>query len=174
MFRAPLGAYEGHVSSSLSLTLSRREGGPLTCAPSAAAVAGNGGPLSYSLRSPARWRKQLRRITWVLGAVRDTDVQMAGVQQFLPDSASAEERAGVERLLLRLAQRRQALQGPVVKALERFAASQLPEEMKERLKQMVSQSEPYGIDGPGRYVYRQTRKGILKRLNAFEAYAPYI
>jgi CHAD domain-containing protein len=99
---------------------------------------------------------------------------MACVQQFLHDSASPKEQAGVERLLLRLEQRRQALQGPVVKALERFAARQLAEEMEERLMQVVSQSEAYGVDGPGRRVYRQTRKGILKRLNAFVAYAPYV
>jgi CHAD domain-containing protein len=122
----------------------------------------------------ARWRKQLRRVTRALGAARDTDVQMACVQQFLHDSASPEEHAGVERLLLRLEQRRQAQQGAVVKALERFAARQLGEEMEERLKQVVSQSESYGVDVPGRRVYRQTRKGILKRLNAFEAYAPYV
>jgi CHAD domain-containing protein len=129
---------------------------------------------SLSRQTCARWRKQLRRITRVLGAVRDTDVQMACVQQFLHDSASAEERAGVERLLLRLEQRRQALQGPVVKAMERLAASQLAEAMEERLKQVASQNEAYGVDVPGRRVYRQTRKGILKRLNAFEAYAPYV
>jgi hypothetical protein len=33
--------------------LSRGEGGTLNCAPSADAVAGNGRPLSYSLRSPS-------------------------------------------------------------------------------------------------------------------------
>jgi hypothetical protein len=32
----------------LTLTLSRREGGPLNCAPSADAVAGNGRPLSWA------------------------------------------------------------------------------------------------------------------------------
>jgi CHAD domain-containing protein len=130
--------------------------------------------ISLSRQTCARWRKQLRRVTRVLGAVRDTDVQMACVQQFLHDSASAEERAGVERLLLRLEQQRQALQGPVVKALERLAARQLAEEMEERLKRVASQSASYGVDVPGRYVYRQTGKGILKRLNAFEAYAPYV
>jgi CHAD domain-containing protein len=129
---------------------------------------------ALSRQTCARWRKQLRRVTRSLGAARDTDVQMAWVQQFLHDSASAEEQAGVERLLLRLEQRRQALQEPVVKALERFAARQLAEEMEERLKQVVSESESYGVDVPGRRVYRRTRKAILKRLNAFEAYAPYV
>jgi CHAD domain-containing protein len=122
----------------------------------------------------ARWRKQLRRVTRALGAARDTDVQIAYVYQFLHDRASAEEQTGVERVLLRLEQRRQALQAPVVKALERFSARQLAEEMEERLNQVVSQSESYGVDMPGRRVYRRTRKGILKRLNAFAAYAPYV
>ena len=129
---------------------------------------------ALSRQTCARWRTQLRRVTRALGAARDTDVQMACVQQFLHDSASAEERAGVERLLLRLAQRRQAVQGPVVKALERWAASQLAEEMAAQLTQVASQSASYGVDVPGRRVYRQIGKGILKRLNAFEAYAPYV
>jgi CHAD domain-containing protein len=129
---------------------------------------------ALSRQTCTRWRKQLRRLTRALGAARDTDVQIACVQQFLHDSAGVEEQAGVERLLLRLEQRRQALQGPVVEALERFAARQLAEEMEERLAQVVSQSESYGVDVPGRRVYRRTRKGILKCLNAFEAYAPYI
>src|SRR5262249_29242848 len=129
---------------------------------------------ALSRQTCARWRKRLRRVTRVLGAVRDTDVQMAWLQQFVHDSASAEEHAGVERLLLRLAQRRQDLQGPVVKAVERFAARQCIEEMEERLQQVASQSASYGVDVPGRRVYRQIGKGILKRLNAFEAYAPYV
>ncbi len=129
---------------------------------------------SLSRQTWARWRKQLRRVTRTLGAARDTDVQIACVQQFLHGRASAEEHAGVARLLLRLEQRRQVLQGPVIKALERFTARQLTEEMEERLKQVASESEAYGVDMAGRRVYRHTRKGILKRLNAFEAYAPYV
>jgi CHAD domain-containing protein len=112
--------------------------------------------------------------TRVLGAARDPNVQIVCVRQFLHDSASAKEHGGVERLLLRLEQRRQELQGPVVKALERLAASRLAEEIEERLNQVASQSELYGVDAPGRAVYRQIRQGILKHLNALEAYAPYV
>src|SRR5262249_44369419 len=107
---------------------------------------------ALSRQTCARWRTQLRRVTRALGAARDTDVQMACVQQFVHDSASGEERAGVERLLLRLAQRRRAVQGPVVKALERWVASQLAEEMAAQLTQVASQSASYGVDVPGRRV----------------------
>src|SRR5262245_5062960 len=87
---------------------------------------------ALSRRTCMRWRKQLRRLTRALGAARDTDVQIACVQQFMHDSANTEEQIGVERLLLRLEQRRQAQQEPVIKALERFAARQLAAEMDER------------------------------------------
>src|SRR5262245_41500249 len=122
---------------------------------------------ALSRQTCARWRTQLRRVTRALGAARDTDVQMACVHQFVHDRARAEAQAGGERLLLRLAQRRQAQQGPVVTALECFAARQLAAEMEERLKEVARQSASYGVDVPGRRVYRQTRQGILKRLDAF-------
>src|SRR5215470_19289049 len=57
-----------------------------------------------------RWQKQLRHLTRGLGKARDTDVQITCVQHFLDQEASTYERPGVERLLLRLQQRRQALQ----------------------------------------------------------------
>ena len=121
-----------------------------------------------------RWRKQLRRLTRALGAARDTDVQIACVQRFLDHHASAQERPGVERLLLRLQQQRQALQGPVVQALERFVASQLPEEMIQTLIQLSHDSQSSGADMPGRYVYRKTRKAMRARLKALQAYTPYV
>jgi CHAD domain-containing protein len=121
-----------------------------------------------------RWRKQLRRLTRALGAARDTDVQLAWVQRFLDQEASAQERPGVERLLLRLQQRRQALQEPVLEALDRFVASGLSEEMEHRLTQLAKASRAAGVATPRHYVYRQTGKVIRDRLTALLAYAPYV
>lgn len=121
-----------------------------------------------------RWRKQLRRLTRALGEARDTDVQIAGVQRFLDQEASAQERPGVERLLLRLQQRRQALQRSVLEALDRFVASRLTEEMEQALTQLAHASRASGVDTPGHYVYRQTGTAIRARLKALQAYAPYV
>ena len=66
-----------------------------------------------SRKACERWRKQLRRLTRALGEVRDTDVKIACVEHFLEHDASLQERPGGERILLRLQQQRQALQGPV-------------------------------------------------------------
>ena len=69
--------------------------------------------LCLSRKTCDRWRKQLRRLTRALGEARDTDVQIACVEQVLEQQASREERPGLERLRLRLQQRRRALQAPV-------------------------------------------------------------
>jgi CHAD domain-containing protein len=121
-----------------------------------------------------RWRKQLRCLTRALGGVRDTDVQIACVEDFLEHQASLEERPGIERLLLRLQQRRHALREPVETALERFTARHLAEEMEQTLMHLVSVSQASGAALPGPYVYRKIRKAVQTRLQAFEMYAPYV
>ncbi len=121
-----------------------------------------------------RWRKQLRRLTRALGEVRDIDVQIGCVEHVLEQQASLEERPGLERLLLRLQQRRHALHEPVGQAIERFTASQLAEEMEQTLMHLVYVSQASGADIPGPYVYRQIRKAVRARLKAFQIYAPYV
>ena len=127
-----------------------------------------------SRKTCERWRKQLRRLTRALGEVRDTDVQIVCVEHFLEHAASFQERPGGERILLRLQQQRQALQGPVGEALDRFTARQLPEQMEQTLTQLVHASQATGADMPGHYVYRKTRKAIRAQLKALQAYAPYV
>jgi CHAD domain-containing protein len=121
-----------------------------------------------------RWRKQLRRLTRPLGSARDMDVQLACVQQVLDTGASEIERAGLERVLLRLRQRRHTLQEPVAEALNRFAASDLMAEMEHTLMQLARTNQAQEGEMPGRSVYRKMRKAILTRLKALQEYAPYV
>src|SRR5262245_724688 len=129
--------------------------------------------LCLSRKTCHRWRKQLRRLTGALGEVRDLDVQIACVEHVL-EQASREERPGLERILLRLQQRCQALHEPVGQAIERFIASQLAEEMEQTLMHLVYVSQASGADIPGPYVYRKIRKAVRARLTAFQIYAPYV
>jgi CHAD domain-containing protein len=121
-----------------------------------------------------QWRKQLRRLTRALGEARDTDVKIVCVEHFLEHAASLQERPGGERILLRLQQQRQALQGSLQEALDRFIARQLPEEIEQTLTQLAHASQEAGADIPGRYVYRKTRKAMWAQLKALQAYAPYV
>src|SRR5262249_534063 len=117
-----------------------------------------------------RWRKQLRRLTRALGEARDTDVQITCGQGFLDRDASAEDRPGVGRLLLRLQQRRHVLQGSVLEALAWFVASQVTEEMEQTLTELAKASQTSGVYTPGHYVYRQTGKVMCDQLKALQAY----
>ncbi len=66
----------------------------------------------------ARWQKDLRKITQALGAARDTDVQIALLEQFYRELPDPIYQPGVRRLLLRLRQRREKLQGKVLLNLD--------------------------------------------------------
>lgn len=127
-----------------------------------------------SRKTCERWRKPLRRLTRALGEARDTDVQGTCVQHFIDHEASAGERPGVERLLLRLQQRRQEQQGPVIAALERFVRSQLSVEMEQTLTHMAEASQWSAGTLPGRGVYRQMRQALRARLRVLLAYTPYV
>jgi CHAD domain-containing protein len=130
--------------------------------------------LCLSRKTCERWRKQLRRLTRALGEARDTDVKIACVEHFLEHAASLQERPGGERLLLRLQQQRQALQGSLKEALDRFTARHIPAEIEQTLTQLAYASQAAGADTPGRYVYRKTRKAMWAQLNALQTYAPYV
>jgi CHAD domain-containing protein len=129
--------------------------------------------LCLSRKTCDRWRKQLRRLTRALSEVRDIDVQIACVERVL-EQASLEERPGLERLRLRLQQRRHVLHEPVGQAIEWFTASQLAEEMEQTLMHLVHVSQASGASIPGPYVYRKLRKAVRARLKAFQSYTPYV
>lgn len=67
----------------------------------------------------ASWRREIRRFTRALGLARDADVQAIFVESCLESQEKADVRPGLERLLLRMLQRRKALQGGLERALDR-------------------------------------------------------
>jgi CHAD domain-containing protein len=76
-------------------------------------------------KKAAEWTKRVKKLTRELGAARDKDVQIAFVQGFLAtlDQKDRKNRPGVERLLLRLQQGREALQPEVVGTLDKLEAA---------------------------------------------------
>lgn len=87
------------------------------------------GDLCFRERSLRSWRKSLRRLTRRLGRPRDLDVQIAFVRGVLEAGSHASLRPGMERLYLRLRQRRDKHGGRTEKALTRFAADQTAQQM---------------------------------------------
>jgi putative phosphoesterase len=70
-----------------------------------------------------KWNRELKHLTQALGAARDLDVQIDLVQQALTKVPERRFRPGLQRLLLRLTQRRERQQAKVIKALDQFEAS---------------------------------------------------
>ncbi len=67
------------------------------------------------------WRRELRRLSRALGRARDLDVQISFLSSRLAEPGlEPAHRPGLERLRLRLEQRRERRQRPVVDALDRF------------------------------------------------------
>ena len=122
----------------------------------------------------ARWRKPLRRVTRALGQARDADVQIVCVQEALDACDDDRLRPGLERLLLRFRQQRQALQAPLVNTLERLAAGRRISRLDMALRYLLATSQLYATPESARHAYRRSRDAIMRRLQAVLATAATI
>jgi len=80
-------------------------------------------------RRMARWNREIRAARRALGEARDTDVQIDLAAGFLKNLRSARARPGVERLLLRLGQRRRKLRKDVAATLDRLRKRRVLEKL---------------------------------------------
>lgn len=126
-------------------------------------------------RRVRQWNKRLRRVTRALGEARDTDVQIEFVGEFFKGTKERDLRAGIRRLLLRLRQRREALQAEVVAALDQFEMHGDVGDMQAALLQAKAHGHLHQLDPKGEPVHRHAQEAISQRLEemlAFEAYVP--
>jgi CHAD domain-containing protein len=128
----------------------------------------------FSRQQGTSWRKEMRRLARALGVARDTDVQIASVEQYLQACSDESERLGVGRLLLRLQQQRQQQQEHVVAALDRLEDRGVLDDMEKTLHELAAQAHAHSVDVQSPYVYRKARKAIQARLTALLDYAPYV
>jgi CHAD domain-containing protein len=73
----------------------------------------------FDAKKVSGWQKRVRKLTRELGDARDKDVQIEFLEGFL-EGSDKRRRPGVERLLLRWRQRREALQPEIVEMLDRL------------------------------------------------------
>ncbi len=122
-----------------------------------------------------RWRKEVRRITERLGEARDLDVQLQAVQEYrdsLPDDA---DRTGVDRLSLRLRQRRIRIQPRIEEALDRFVGSGVIDDMLEHLTPLAEHEK--GTHGEAaRYPvgWKLAGDAVVEQLEHLHSHDPYL
>ena len=133
--------------------------------------------LQSCLDSPAvrLWGKEVRRITERLGEARDLDVQLEAVRDYrdsLPDDA---DNAGVDRLALRLRQRRSRVQPRIEKALDRFVGSGVIDDMQDHLTPLAEPAKDEHraeVQYPTGWVL--AGNAILEQLDELHRHDPYL
>jgi len=125
-----------------------------------------------------RWFKAIRRVTRALGDARDTDVKIEFLDRHLASLREKQLSAfvpGVERLRLRLTQRRDRFQAKVVKAMDRLQSSGVLEAMTGALMEIQVQARLGRDEAFDPEHQRQAaRRSILHRLRRLLIFEPYV
>ena len=124
-----------------------------------------------------RWDRELKRLASALSRARDTDVQADFLRGFLKAHRDARLRPGIQRLLLRLRERREKQQVKVLKELDRFVARGTLREIRREF-QRLKKDRRRADASPSRPAVREkpapAAPPILKRLDRMLAYEPFI
>ena len=120
------------------------------------------------------WQREIKRITKALGAARDTDVQFDWLKSFLAQTTDAACLPGINRLLLRLYQQRQRLQGKVIQTLDRLEASHTLDDLATTLREGVVVARLNNVDAHAPDVYAHAAEAIRLRLEEFLAYDVFV
>lgn len=115
-----------------------------------------------------KWLKSIRKVTRALGEARDTDVQVEWVKKVSLKLPEVRLRAGVNRLVLRLRQKRQRLQEPLDKALGKFSASGMLEDVAAELEPAAARASEVYIYTPT--LYQHSFRNIHERLETLLSY----
>lgn len=119
------------------------------------------------------WNNSFRTVTKALGAARDVDVQIILVESFLA-KLSSRETSGMNRLLLRLRQKRRGLQKDVVRTMNRLQHSGVIHDMEGCLRILLS---PFILEkdtGSQDQIFRAACEEISARLSEVLGYTIYI
>ena len=87
-----------------------------------------------------RWSKEIKRITRCLGEARDTDVQILFLEEKMKDPPNSVFLHGIQRLHLRLSQRRDSLQEEVITGLDHFKKSAIAPDMTDTLRPLLGKA----------------------------------
>ena len=119
-----------------------------------------------------RWLKSIKKITSSLGEARDRDVQILLVQKLLAEAQDHQISPGLKRVILRLKQKRSALQDGVILALDDLTSTN-------KLIEIQSHLASYPVMDPdlqpvSNTLYHLAWETILPMLQEFLSYEIFI
>jgi len=119
----------------------------------------------FSSKPFDKWRKRVRNLTKGLGAARDLDVQIEFVETFLEglDRKDRKHRPGINRLLLRLRQHRDAVQPRVLKTVDALEEDYALAEMHGELAKILFTLRGRDVKVQSPFVFQQAAAHIGAR-----------
>ncbi len=128
----------------------------------------------FDAKKTAAWRRRLRKLTRGLGIARDLDVQMMFVEGVLAglDAKDRGRRPGVERLLLRLRQDRDAVQRKVLRTLDGLNKGDTLADMHGEVEKARFLLRTHDVPLQSPVVFERAAAHILRRKNELLAVEP--
>ncbi|MBI3273424.1 MAG: CHAD domain-containing protein [Planctomycetes bacterium] len=127
---------------------------------------------------PAAARKEcakpLRRVTRDLGEARDLDVQLEFLGRFLRNVPDSGHRVGIERLRLRLAQRRRKAQSRLLPTLDRLEEKRVADGLGRGLRAIVVDARLSGTPATCPELFRKAAQSIVARLEELLTWSPCV
>ncbi|MBD3183772.1 CHAD domain-containing protein [Candidatus Poribacteria bacterium] len=120
------------------------------------------------------WNKKIKKVRKALGNARDADVQIEFIEDYLDGLGKTNYRHGIARLLLRLRQKRERLQGKVNKSMDKLESSSILSEMTRKIRRLQITARMHQVDKFSPYLYQQAYFNISIRLEDMLAYEPYV
>ena len=127
-----------------------------------------------SAKKSAAWQKQIRRITRALGEARDTDVQLHCVEAFRRQQPDVPFRPGLDRLTLRLQQRRIRAQQRVVKVLQQVEHLHTLDDLAQTLRQLRVLRHLQPVPSQSPELLALAGQAISTNLAEMLSYEPYV
>jgi CHAD domain-containing protein len=115
-----------------------------------------------------KWLAQIKNVTSTLGEARDTDVQIEWLEKTFKQLSDQRFKPGVNRLVMRLRQKRAKLQAPVTLAMEKLIQSAILDSMSDYLTPIAAQAEAVYLYTPA--LYQHSFRSISQRLETLLSY----
>ncbi len=120
------------------------------------------------------WDRSVRRLGRALGRARDLDVQASFLDRFLSELDERTGRPGLDRLRLRLAQRRERAQTGLRKKLRRFERSELALELEQSLREVSVRAKLSGSADPPRWLWDQASRRVMMLVEQVLVHEPCV
>jgi CHAD domain-containing protein len=127
---------------------------------------------SLPAKKVPKWQDEIRKITRSLGSGRDLDIQIERINHILHKSLDQSFRPGIDRLLIRLTQKRTKAQTKIEKTLNELIADGSLEKMARRLEKSIEDSGQ--SPRPTHLLFQIASRSIHKQLEDFLTHEPFI